>query len=266
MGQPPKIKNNVKVLGNLASGKSLVLVHGFGTDQTSWNSLIPAFAEDHKIIVFDHVGAGESDPEAFVQYKYLSLKSYTGDLLDICEDLGVQDACVIGHSAGGMIAALATIARKQHFSKLVLLGASPKYLNDAQYVGGLTENDLKTIYSTVVDNFLGWVSDFAPKAMNDPEKPELAQHFAQTIRRIKPENVLTVLCSILQSDYRREIQNIALPTLILHTREDLFVPLDVALYLRDHIPHSRLVSIQARGHFPHMSAPQEVARAIRGFL
>jgi len=266
MGTPPQIKNNVRILGNLDSGKSIILVHGFGTDQTSWNSMIPAFAEDHRIIVFDNVGAGESDPEAFVQYKYLGLKSYTRDLLDICEALEIRDACVIGHSAGGMIGALATIAGKQHFSKLVLLGASPRYLDDAQYVGGFTENDLKTIYSTVVENFLGWVDDFAPKAMNHPDKPELSQHFADTIRRIKPENVLTVLCAILQSDHREDIQDIDVPTLIIQAREDLFVPMEVALYLRDNIRDSRLVSIQACGHFPHMSAPQEVVRAIRGFL
>lgn len=259
-------RNNVKISGNVDAAAVLIFVHGFGMDQNCWAQIIPSFTAHYKIITFDNVGAGHADPDAFVQHRYLTLAQYARDLVDICADFNVSNACVIGHSVGGMIATLATLAAPQYFTKLVLLAASPRYIDDQAYVGGFSDSALQETYSAVVANFPSWVSSFAPRAMNNPERPELAQHFADTVRRIKPENALTVLCSILQSDHREDIKKISIPTLILHAQEDYFVPLEVAEYLHHNINNSRLVTINARGHFPHLSAPDEVVRALHAFL
>lgn len=261
-------RHSVQELGSPQADRTLVLVHGFGTDQTSWDALLPTLAPTWRILRFDNAGAGAADPAAFVQHRYLGLQRYAEDLLAICAAYELKGVCLVGHSAGAMICALASLAEPQRFSRLVMLSASPRYLDDeAQgYVGGFSQEDLKQTYQAVLANYHDWVGCFAPQAMNAPDQPALAECFARALRRIPPEHALTVLCSILQSDHRQDIQRISVPTLLVHARDDHFVSPEVAHYLHSHIPGSRLAFIDAQGHFPHMSAPQQVAQALRDFL
>lgn len=264
--RPLLTRHNVKVSGNPQAARSLVFVHGFGTDRTVWDGITPAFEDRWRIVTFDNAGAGAADPAAFVQHRYLGLNGYADDLLQLCRDLELADACVVGHSAGGMIAALATLAEPRRFSALVMLGASPRYLDDAGYVGGFTEADLQAIYSRIVGGFQPWVDQLAATAMGNADRPELARQFAQTLGRVPPERALTVLCSILQSDHRADVERITQPTLIVQSREDVFVPGAVARFLHERIRGSRLAEIDASGHFPQLSAPAEVIGALRTFL
>jgi len=259
-------RHDVGVVGSAGSDRTLVFVHGFGTDQAMWKGFVSAFAADWRIVLLDNAGAGNADPTAFVQSRYLNLRQYALDLVEVLDALGVRGAAVVGHSAGAMIALLASLERPDVVSKLVLVAASPRYLDSDGYRGGFTDADLQQTYSAVLASFDEWVDGFTPAAMNTPDRPELAQHFADALRRIPPQRALTVLCSILQSDYRAEVARVTVPTLLVHGREDFFVPDEVARYLNERIPGSRLVTVNARGHFPHLVAPEEVVAAIRGFL
>lgn len=260
------VKNNVQVIGNLSAPKSLIFIHGFGTDQSSWSQITPPFLADHKIVLFDNVGAGQSASAAFVQHRYLGLDRYAQDLLDICHALQLNQAVLIGHSVGGMIGALAATQEPDFFSKLVLMSSSPRYLNDEGYHGGFTQADLQQTYSAVIGNFTKWVDAFAPMAVNNPQDPQMARHFAAALRKIPPEHALTVLCSILQSDHRADLARIRIPTLIMQSRGDFFVPPEVAHYLHRHITGSELAWIDAQGHFPQLSAPQVVIEALHRFV
>lgn len=266
MSSSIQLKNNIQIVGNLESDKTLILVHGFGTDQTYWNAIVPSFLQSYRIIKFDQVGAGLSNPAEFVQHRYLGLHNYAKDIVDICQYYEVRNAHILGHSVGGMISALATIQAPQYFSKLVMLASSPRYLNDGGYHGGFTETDLNQIYRGMMENFTGWAQTLSPVAMNSPERPELAQRFAETLGKIKPEYALTVLCSILQSDHRKDLAKITLPTLIIQSLEDYFVPLAVAVYMSEQIPNSQLSLINAKGHFPQLTAPEEVVNAMNKIL
>ena len=260
-------RNHVCIVGDTQAAQTLVFVHGFGTDQSTWDKIVPAFSGSHRIVLLDNVGAGQSDPGAFVQHRYLSLPPYADDLLEVCAALELRDAVVIGHSAGGMIAALSAMDRPEHFAQLVLIGASPCYLDSADgYVGGFSQDTLQQTYRAVMSNFMGWIQDFSPIAVNAPDQPEIAEHFAATLRRIPPEHALTVLCSILQSDHRADLARLRTPTLVIQSSEDFFVPQAVAEYLHRHIAHSQLAQIEARGHFPHLTAPAQVIEAIRRVL
>lgn len=258
-------RHAVRVVGRADAGRTLVFVHGFGTDQSLWQGLVPAFGDAWRIVLLDNAGAGSSDPAAFVQSRYLGLRQYALDLVEVLDALGARGAVAVGHSAGAMMALLASLERPELVSKLVLIAASPRYLDADGYRGGFTEDDLQRTYSAVIGNFAGWVDGFSPLAMNAPEKPELARHFADALRRIPPQRALTVLCSILQSDHRADVEKVAAPTLLLHAREDVFVPDAVAAYLHARIAGSRLVTVNARGHFPHLVAPGEAVAAIRDF-
>lgn len=261
----PEKKNNVKQLGNI-EGPTIIFAHGFGTDQSAWDVVKDAFISNYNIILFDNVGGGHADPEAFSPNKYNTLQPYAEDLIAICEAYKVKDAILVGHSVSGMISLLAALKRPEFFSKLVMIGASPRYLNDIDYVGGFEQQGLDEIYDTMANNYFAWVSGFSAAAMANPEKPQLVESFASTLKAIRPDIAQSVARVIFQSDYRKELSKLNKPTLLLQAKEDIAVPLSVAEYLHKNITNSKLKVVNAFGHFPHMSAPQEIITEIKQFI
>lgn len=259
-------RSNVSVGGNACSGRTLVFVHGFGTDQTAWDAVYPAFAGDCRIVRLDNAGAGGADFEGFEESRYLKLDRYADELLEVADALELRDAVLVGHSVGGMIGILSAIRAPEWFSRLVLIGASPRYLNDGDYVGGLSNHDVRDVYEAIQADHQEWAANYSRLAMQNPERPELSRSFAKTLQRIPAERVLTVLHSILQTDYRAELPKLEVPTLIIQSQSDPFVPMAVAEYLQRNIRGSRLEVIDAHGHLPHISAPEAVIAAIRRFL
>lgn len=267
MATDPIRKNNVNIIGKRESNNTMIFAHGFGTDQTAWNDVYPAFEDEYKIVLYDNVGAGKSAPEAFSPNKYDSLTSYSTDLLDICATLNVKDAIMVGHSVSGMISMLAAIKEPQRFKKMVLIGASARYLNDDDgYVGGFTQEALDGLFQTMTSNYYAWVSGFAPAAMGNADKPKLTERFADTLSAIRPDIAQSVAKVIFLSDQRQQVAKNHIETLLIQTKQDIAVPMEAAEYLHNNMENSELVVVDAEGHFPHISAPQEVIREIKNFL
>jgi sigma-B regulation protein RsbQ len=243
-----------------------VFVHGFGTDRHAWDAVAAAFGAEHRLVTFDNAGTRDAAPGSFAQHRYLDLQGYVADTLAILDALGIRGAVLVGHSMGAMIAALCAIARPDCCAKLVMIGASPHYLDAPGYSGGISAADLNAIYSAINGAYADWARDLAPRAMANPDRPQLASRFAEQLLAIPAERAYTVLCSIFQSDYREDVARITQPTLLIQSRDDLFVPASVAEFLREKIPHSTLVHIDAEGHLPHVSAPRAVIDAMRTFL
>jgi sigma-B regulation protein RsbQ len=264
MGTSILERNNVKILGN--GSKTIIFAHGFGSDQTAWRHQVTAFASDYRIILFDHVGAGKSDFSAYSPRRYSSLYSYSEDLLDLCAELKLTQCILVGHSVSGMVSLLAALVEPQRFSQLIFISASPRYLNDEGYFGGFEQSDLDSLYAAMSSNYYAWVSGFAPIAMGNPEKPELALEFANTLGAIRPDIAQAVARVIFQSDHRAELPRLRLPTTILQASDDIAVPIEVGQYMADKIADSQLIPIQARGHLPHISAPDVVTHAIASCL
>jgi sigma-B regulation protein RsbQ len=259
-------RNNVKVGGSPHAARTLVLVHGFGTDQRAWAPIVEALIGECRIVLLDQAGAGESDRASFAQHRYLNLHQYAADLVEVCEALDLRDAVFIGHSVGAMTCALAALKQPRLCARLVLIGASARYLNDAGYHGGFSEDALNQLYRNVLDNFSAWTDAFAPMVMANADQPALAQHFATTIRSIPREQVFTVLCSIFQSDHRADVCQLDKPTLLIQARDDIAVPIEAAEFLHRSIRGSELRLIDASGHLPHVSAPGAVLDAMRDFV
>lgn len=257
-------KNNVNIIGD--GDETIVFAHGFGTDQTAWKHIVKAFRDKFRIILFDTIGNGKTDPSLFSPNKYSGLEAYAEDLLQIFEALQLENAIVVGHSMSGMISLLAALREPRRFKKIVMVGASPRYLNEEGYVGGFEQSDLLGLYHAMETNYFGWISGFAPLTMSNPDRPELAKDFAQTLSEIRPDIAQSVARTIFQSDYRKELPKLKIETLIIQSTDDVAVPMEVGQYLHEHIPNSRLVNITATGHFPHISAPDQVIEAIRSFI
>lgn len=259
------VRNNVKIIGK---GKQPILfAHGFGCDQNMWRYITPAFEEHYQIILFDYVGSGNSDFNAYQSQKYQSLQGYKQDVLDIIETLELQQVIFIGHSISSMIGLLASIERPDYFEKLIMIGPSPRYLNDRDgYVGGFELSDIMEILDMMEMNFSGWASFLAPIAMNNPESPKFTNELEQTFKSADPVIAREFAEVTFLSDHRSDLSKASIPILIMQCSDDSIVPIEVAEYLHQHLKASTLRLMTAKGHYPHISHPQETIDLIRQFL
>ncbi|ETK36641.1 sigma factor sigB regulation protein rsbQ [Microbispora sp. ATCC PTA-5024] len=258
-------RNNVRILGR-PDGRPMMFAHGFGCDQNMWRLVVPAFAGDHRIILFDYVGAGGSDLSAYSPDRYSSLDGYVRDVLEICAELDLTDVVFVGHSVSAMIGALASIREPHRFGALVLVGPSPRYIDDEGYTGGFTEDDIEDLLESLDSNYLGWSGQMAPVIMGNPDRPELGAELTNSFCRTDPEIAKRFARVTFLSDNRADLPKVSVPTLVLQCSADVIAPVEVGRYVHEAIPGSELVLMRATGHCPNLSAPEETAAAVRAFL
>jgi len=257
-------RNNVTVSGR--GQQAMLFAHGYGCDQHMWRFVAPAFQDDYKVILFDHVGAGHSDLSVYDPTKYSSLQGYADDVLEICRALDLSDAIFVGHSVSAMIGVLAAIQEPTRFAKLVLIGPSPCYINDLDYVGGFSRADIEGLLDSLDSNYLGWSRAMAPVIMGNPERPELGAELTNSFCRTDPEIAKQFARTTFLSDNRADLPKLETPALILQCSADVIAPETVGRYLHQKLPQSRLFIMKATGHCPNLSAPDETIAAIRAFL
>ncbi len=259
-------RNNVQVVGS--GRETLVFTHGFGSEQGAWRHQVEALQGRYRLVLFDHVGCGRSDFTAYSPHRYRSMHGYAEDLLELCEALKLTDCTLVGHSLGGMVGMLATLADPRRFRQLVFVKSTPRMLNDAAagYMGGFEQAEIDGLLAAMASNYYAWASGFAPLAMGNPERPELGQEFARTLSAMRPDIALAIARIVFQYDHRAELPRLQVPTLILQSGDDLAVPNEVGHYMARQIPRATMTTIDARGHLPHLSAPEAVTRALEAFL
>jgi sigma-B regulation protein RsbQ len=257
-------RNNVNVTGRGAP--PLLFAHGFGCDQHMWRLVAPAFEASHRVVLFDHVGAGQSDASAYDRKKYGTLDGYATDVLEICHQLELTDVVFVGHSVSAMIGVIAAKREPARFKALVLVGPSPRYINDADYVGGFSREDIDGLLMALDSNYLGWSSQMAPVIMGNPDRPPLGQELTNSFCRTDPEIAAHFARVTFLSDNRQDLASIRTPALVLQCSEDVIAPYAVGEYIHRHMPASQLVVMQATGHCPNLSAPEETIGAMKAFL
>jgi sigma-B regulation protein RsbQ len=258
-------RNHVVVSGT-AEGRPMLFAHGFGCDQQMWRHVAPAFEADHRVILFDHVGAGRSDLSAYDPGRYASLDGYAEDVLELCAALDVRDAIFVGHSVSAMIGVLAAVREPGRLGKLVLVGPSPRYVDDDGYTGGFSRADIDELLESLDSNFLGWSSAMAPVIMGVPDRPELGDELTNSFCRTDPEIAAQFARVTFLSDNRDDLAAVAVPTLVIQSREDAIAPQAVGEYVHHAIGGSAYVVLDATGHCPNLSAPEATVAAIRAFL
>ena len=258
-------RNNVTVSGR-AGGRPMIFAHGFGCDQEMWRWVAPTFERDHRVILFDHVGAGGSDLSAYDADRYGTLAGYAEDVLEICRELDVTDAIVVGHSVSAMIGVLASVREPERIGKLVLVGPSPCYIDDVGYTGGFSRADIDEMLEVLDSNFLGWSSSMAPVIMGNPDRPELGEELVNSFCRTDPDIAAQFARVTFLSDNRADLPGVGVPTLVLQCADDAIAPSAVGDYVHRAIPGSTLVRLDAVGHCPNLSAPEETIAAIRPFV
>lgn len=244
----------------------MVFAHGFGCDLNMWRFVAPAFEDRFKVVLFDHVGAGRSDLRAYDPAKYGTLSGYAADVVEICHALGLKDAVFVGHSVSAMIGLLAAQKAPEIFESLVMVGPSPRYIDDGDYVGGFKENQIEELLDFMSDNHMGWSAAMAPAIMGNPDRPELGEELTNSFCRTDPEIAKAFARVTFTSDNRADLPKVPVRTLLLQCSEDIIAPLQVGEYVHKHMPNSQLVNLKATGHCPNLSAPDEVIEAINAFV
>jgi sigma-B regulation protein RsbQ len=258
-------RNNVIESGR--GTQPMLFAHGFGCDQNMWRFVTPAFEDDYRVVLFDYVGSGRSDWSAYDAERYSTLDGYARDVLDVCEALDLRDVIFVGHSVSAMIGVLAANAAPDRFASLVMVGPSPRYINDApEYVGGFERSDIEGLLETMDRNYIGWANFLAPAVMQNPDRPELGAELTASFCSTDPVIASQFARATFFSDNRDDLAHVSVPSLILQCSDDIIAPVGVGEYLHRALPRSTYRLMQATGHCPHMSAPEETVRLIRDYL
>ena len=258
-------RNNVKVGGR--GTQPMLFAHGFGCDQNMWRFVAPAFADDYRIVLFDYVGSGRSDAAAYDAERYASLDGYADDVLDVCHALDLRDVVFVGHSVSAMVGVLAAKREPERFTDLVLIGPSPRYLNDGpDYVGGFERSDIEGLLETMDKNYIGWANYLAPAIMANAERPELGMELSESFCSTDPVIARRFAEATFYADNRADLADVRVPSLILQCAEDIIAPREVGEYVHRALDGSTLRQMQATGHCPHMSAPEETIALMREYL
>jgi sigma-B regulation protein RsbQ len=258
-------RNHVVVTGR-ADGPTLVLAHGFGCDQNMWRLVTPALARRFRVVLFDYVGAGRSDLSAWRPERYATLDGYAQDVLEILAQLDLWQVVFVGHSVSATIGVLAANREPARFSRLVLVTPSPRYVDDGDYRGGFSEADIQELLESLDSNYLGWSAAMAPVIMGNPDRPELGEELTNSFCRTDPTIARSFAHATFLSDNRVDLATVTMPSLIIQCRDDVIAPREVGAFVHEQMPGSTLVTVDATGHCPQLSAPDAVTAAITAYL
>ncbi|MBK0368383.1 alpha/beta fold hydrolase [Flavobacterium agrisoli] len=257
-------RNNVNIIGN--GNQTILFAHGFGCDQNMWRFVTPSFIDDYRIVLFDYVGCGQSDINQYNPARYSNLNGYAQDIINICDELDLNDVIFVGHSVSSMIGSLVSIKFPDLFSAMVFIGPSACYINDTQYFGGFGKKELLELLDVMDNNYLGWANFLAPIIMKNEDKPELVKELEESFCATDPIITRQFAETTFFSDNRKDLSRIKIPVLILQCSDDAIAPDAVGEYIAQQIQDSSYVKLDATGHCPHMSHPEETILAITNFL
>lgn len=257
-------RNNVVVGGN--GDTAMMFAHGFGCDQNMWRYIYPAFQNNHKTVLFDQVGAGNSDLSAYSFQKYDKLEGYAEDIVEIANELNIREGIFVGHSVSGIMGIMAAAMAPDIFKTLILVSPSPSYINQDDYTGGFSKAEIDELLESMNNNHLGWSMAMAPVIMGNPDRKELQDELANSFCKTDPDIAKHFARTTFLTDKRDILPQTNVPILILQCSNDLIAPVEVGQYMHQYTPDSKLVIMKATGHCPNLSAPEETIVAMNNYL
>ena len=262
------IQRNAVTLAGRESGQPMMFAHGYGCDQNMWRFVTPAFRDTHRLVLFDHVGSGRSDLSAYRDERYATLDGYATDILEIAREQDLRDIVLVGHSVAAMMGLLAAVREPDRFAGVVMIGPSPRYIDDQAegYVGGFGRSDIDEMLESLDSNYLGWSSAMAPVIMGNPDRPELGAELTNSFCRTDPQIAKKFARVTFLSDNRADLPRMRVPSLIMQCSDDVIAPSFVGEYVHKNTPESTFVAMNATGHCPNLSAPDETVDVIKSWL
>ena len=264
---PATTRHHVRVLGR-ADGPAVLFVHGFGSDQSAWDRVLPAFLDRYRVVLVDQAGAGRFDAGAYDRERYSTLDGYAQDVVAVCEELDLRDVAVVAHSVSSVIAARAALLAPSRFSRIFMLAPSARYTDDPAdgYDGGFSAEDVEELLASLDHNYLSWTASVAPMIMGNPDRPELGEEFTGSFRRLDPATARCFARATFLTDSRELLTRVQVPVVVLQCRDDALAPDSAVREVVRRLPRATLVPLRASGHCPHVSAPEETAAAVLAHL
>ncbi|GFP93480.1 probable esterase kai2 [Phtheirospermum japonicum] len=247
--------HNVQVLG--CGETTVVLGHGYGTDQSVWKHLVPHLVNQYRVVLYDNMGAGTTNPDYFDFDRYATLEGYAYDLLAILEEFSVGKCIYVGHSMSAMAATMASIFRPDLFHKIIMICTTPRMANSVDYYGGFEQKDLDELMVAMETNYKSLVMGFAPLVLGCDLDSVPMQEFSRTLFNVRPDIALSVVHTVHTFDMRPFLPQVTVPCHIIQSSKDTFVPVSVAEYLHQNLGGKSIVEVMStEGHLPHLSAPE----------
>ncbi len=257
-------RNNVTVIGD--AEKVILFAHGFGCDQNSWKYIRNDFASDYRLVLFDYVGAGNSDLSCYDAQKYNSLNGYANDILELCDELKLKDIIFVGHSVSCMIGALAAIQQPSIFKKLIFIGPSPCYITKDGYIGGFDQETIDSLLEVMEEDYISWAKSLAPAIMDKNNPPLLGKELSDSFCSIDPAIAKQFARVTFLSDNRKDLPLIPVESLTIQCSDDMIAPMEIGEYINQNTPRNTLTVLDAYGHCPHISHPEKTITAIRAYI
>ncbi|CAL4895184.1 unnamed protein product [Urochloa decumbens] len=260
---------NVREVGG-GNEATVVLAHGYGSNQGLWDKLLPALSQRNRVILFDWDFTGGGGGEQLLDQGRYTFGRFADDLIALLDDKGVRGAVLVGHSMSAMAGCIASVRRPDLFSHLVLLCASPRYINSAEdgYVGGFETAGIDAMLDAMSSDFVSWVKGFVPNAVGDPVSvPPVEESFLA----MHPAVALELARMIFLGDQREALAAVAAPCTIVQVERDIAAPPSVAEYMMHRLTTGAaaaadMVIIDSVGHFPQLVAPQQLLTVLEGVL
>nr|WP_233167049.1 alpha/beta hydrolase [Pedobacter sp. ASV2] len=257
-------RNHVNIIGK--GTKVILFAHGFGCDQNSWKFISNSFIDDYKLILFDYVGSGKSDISQYDYHKYSTLEGYACDVIDIINALNLRNIIFIGHSVSSMIGMIAALQMPEVFDKLIFIGPSPKYLNEKEYFGGFETKEVEALFNFMAEDYTGWAKAMPPSVMGNLSRPELTDFLQESFEAMDPKIALAFAMTTFNCDHRDRLKEMKVPSLTVQSKDDIISPISTGEYIKENMPYNSLQLINATGHYPHISEPEETVLAIKAFI
>lgn len=249
--------------------RTVVMGHGFGTDQTSWQPLVQALvAAGYRVMTYDIAGTTPHTLPLYRAERHGRVFGFAEDLIALMQELGITNVDYVGHSGSGMIGIVAIASQPGLFRSLSLIAASACYIDDpgTGYVGGFSRERIDALIASMRSDYAAWANGFAPLVVSNLDRPHLAIEFSRSLLALRPDIASAVLETMLRADHRAEAMRVSIPTQVLQTEHDPAVPLAAAQWLARATRAVDFRVIPVRGHFPHISHPEIVGAALLEFL
>lgn len=255
------------------TGKPVVLIHGWPLSGRSWEKQVPALVDaGYRVITYDRRGFGRSS-QPWTGYDY---DTFTADLSALLIHLDAQDATLVGFSMGGgeVVRYLATHGDERRVSKAVLAAAVPPYLykSDDNPDGGLDDATIEQFQQGVKADRIAFLEDFTKSFFAAGDRTDLISEPNRLYHRAiaefaSPKGTLDCITAFGRTDFRNDVENIGVPTLIIHGDADGIVPFEVSgKRSAEAIPNAQQVVIEGGPHGLNGTHPEEFNKALIDFL
>ena len=236
----------------MGDGPDLVFVSGWVSHvEMAWEvpplaRFLRRLAGFSRLIFIDKRGTGMSDP--LPQHRPPTLEERMDDVRAVMDAVGSERAALLGVSEGGPMNILFAASHPERTTALVLFGTFARIVNGDDYTIGIdpavAERNLEPIARTWGDGYLAQV--VGPSLAADPAMVRACGRYERMAA--SPRVAVELLRLNALVDVRHVLSSIRVPTLVLHRRDERFVPVENGRYLAAHIPGARMVELDGTDH------------------